>query len=145
MSNETEPETKTAPTEPPASKPKKTAKPKAPKSAKKAAKPKAPKTAKPKTPKSAKKAAKPKEADRVPTGQGAKKIGIDEEKLNTKEKAVLSAVRRAGEIELTELAARSFPNKSKKQGNSWTRNALRRLVREKFVKKSDRGTYKKGG
>ena len=131
---------------------------KAGKGEKKAAKPKAEKkAAKPKKEKApkAKKAAKPKKETKRAyrrhegteedpfTGQSAPRRKLEKEDLNDKEKAVLTAVNRAKEITLEALAGRTQPsNISAAKRNSWTRNALRRLVREKFVKKAGRGLYR---
>jgi outer membrane biosynthesis protein TonB len=115
----------------------------------KSKKPKAEKIAKPKKPKAEKKTS---ERSYVRhegtkedpfTGQKAPKRGLEREQLNAKEKEVLTAVNRAKEVSLADLAERCMPsNISKAKRNSWTRNALRRLVREKFIKHAGRGMYK---
>lgn len=74
-------------------------------------------------------------------GQRGPKIKEDDFEPNDNESAVLSAVRRAGKIVLSDLAERAFPKN--KKANSWTRNALRRLIRARVVKKVGRGEYEK--
>ena len=144
---------------------KKAAAKKAPKKAKKAAKKKAaktkpigarikvikstkPKAAKKAAPKAAKKAAtkaakpaKPSKATK--SGQSAGSIRLECANLNSNEVKVIEAMRAAKQpMTLVEIAKAAFPRKTRAQGNSWVRNAMRRLVRGALVTKVDRGTYK---
>lgn len=62
--------------------------------------------------------------------------------LNGNEQAVLVAAQaNPGALTLGALAFASFPELAPEQASSWTRNALRRLVRSGFVQKLDAGTY----
>lgn len=77
------------------------------------------------------------------SGQGAGQIKLDPANLNTNEMKVLEALRASrSAMTLVEIAKAAFPRKTRAQGNSWVRNALRRLVRGLLVNKVDRGTYK---
>jgi hypothetical protein len=79
------------------------------------------------------------------TGQSAPKTGkVEQDKLNEKEREVLTALRRSGQkLSIGELSERVLSaNNIKAHGTSHVRNSLRRLVREGFVKKPERGTYK---
>lgn len=128
------------------------------KSAKKPKKEKKVKMSKPSKPKAVKekKAPKPKESERSYTrhkgtkddpltGQSAPKLGnLDSRPLNEKEKAIMTALNRSGsELSIATLAERVLSaNNVKEHGTSHVRNSLRRLVRERLVKKTGKGTYK---
>ena len=121
-----------------------------PKKEKKMSKPSKPKAVK------EKKAPKPKESERAYTrhkgtkddpltGQSAPKLGnLDVRPLNEKEKAIMTALNRSGsELSIATLAERVLSqNNLKEHGTSHVRNSLRRLVRERLVKKTGKGTYK---
>jgi hypothetical protein len=69
------------------------------------------------------------------------------EKLNMKEKTLVSALQRlqgpATISEITEMCKFEMQGaEDQKMCNSWTRNSLRRLLREGFIEKVNRGTYK---
>jgi len=77
-------------------------------------------------------------------GQSAPPVGVDEEELNSKERRILQIFRdMSGARTLGELAEGS--GFAKRVGafraKSWTRNSLRRLVREGFLKRLAAGTY----
>ena len=79
------------------------------------------------------------------TGQSAPKLGnLDVRPLNEKEKAIMTALKRSGsELSIATLAERVLSqNNVKEHGTSHVRNSLRRLVRERLVKKTGKGTYK---
>jgi hypothetical protein len=113
----------------------------APKAVKEAKAAKAPK---------AKKAAKEPKVKKAPqSGQSGPALdGLEYDKLNANEKKLVDKL--AAESaesnatlaieELAKVFARSASDS--KQANSWTRNALRRLVRGNFVTKVERGSYK---
>jgi hypothetical protein len=105
------------------------------------------------TTKKAKPAAKKAAAKKAPTkkpaakkaksGQSAGAIALERAGLNTNETKVLEALRTGRKpLTLVEIAKAAFPRKTRAQGNSWVRNALRRLVRGNLVIKVERGTYK---
>lgn len=89
------------------------------------------------------KAPKPAKA-KVPSksGQSAAAISLERSRLNANEEKVLEALRVSrAPLSLVELAKVAFPRKTRAQGNSWVRNAMRRLVRAALVQKVERGTY----
>jgi hypothetical protein len=115
--------------------------------------PKKPRKRKPKSESAPKKEPRPDPT----TGQSGPRIELDpavtrkevdkldmyqRETLSDKERRVFDALK-GGAKTLTELAEVAFSSKSKKQGNSWVRNSLRRLVCARLVKRVDRGTYKR--
>jgi hypothetical protein len=124
--------------------------------AQKTEKPKKKNLAKPKAEKKLKAKAGKKDSDRPyvyhkgtkddpKTGQSAPKTGkVERDKLNEKEREVLTALRRSGQkLSIAELSERVLSqNNIKAHGTSHVRNSLRRLVREGFVKKPERGAYK---
>ena len=90
-------------------------------------------------------AKKPKKAEKKTTKTEPKKFSIDQ--LNEKEELVLATLNGAGSgvrpiITIAELAEQCFKAQGAKQGNSWARNSLRRLVLEGLVEKMDRGKYR---
>lgn len=63
---------------------------------------------------------------------------------NHNEKKVLEALKRAkGPLHLSDLAKRAFGKRrlSKEKANSWARNSIRRAVKFRQVKQTERGTY----
>lgn len=75
------------------------------------------------------------------SGQTAgKPVGLGD--LNANEQAVLLAAHaNGGELPLGALAVAAFPELDTAKANSWTRNALRRLVRSGFIRHAQTGTY----
>lgn len=77
----------------------------------------------------------------MPSGQSAKPKGLTIEQLTDNERRVLDLVGRHEPVSLVLLstlafgivAPHGFRAKSPAQANSWCRNALRRLVSERFV------------
>jgi len=108
---------------------------------------KAPKAAKvPKAKKAAKaKPAKDGEKKKPHTGQsGAAIEDLEYGALNAREKKVVEKLHAEDKNLTIEELSKAFARSAKdeKQANSWTRNALRRLVRGNLVSKIERGVYK---
>lgn len=81
------------------------------------------------------------------TGQSGPPLDVPFEKLNTKECKVIDFLNGKGKgprnpLKIVELAKGCFPRESKKKGNSWTRNSLRRLTCGGWVEKLERGSYR---
>ena len=75
-------------------------------------------------------------------GQSGDYINLTVDKLNANEKKVYEFVlKQGGPTGLSMIWQEVFPSADAKKANSWTRNALRRLVRSKFVNKVDKGIY----
>lgn len=79
------------------------------------------------------------------SGPPLEDLGFDA--LNSKEEKVLNALAGTNQGErkvrpLSELAEDCFSSQGKKKGNSWARNALRRLVRGGWVEKAEAGMYR---
>lgn len=99
------------------------------------------------------KAVKPKEPKEKKTaphsGQSGPALeGLEYEKLNANEKKLIDKLAaestEANAVLTIEDLAKVFSRSATdtKQANSWTRNALRRLIRGNFVTKVERGSYK---
>lgn len=75
--------------------------------------------------------------DRVPQGQGGPRIQLAQDDMNTDELAVMRALIRApkGPVALADLI------KTTRRSSLEVRNALRRLVRGRWVLKAGRGLY----
>lgn len=63
--------------------------------------------------------------------------------LNDKEQAIFDCFCEEPQWTLTDLTNRCFPSGAGTDHTSWTRNSLRRLVRNQAVMKSGRGTYER--
>lgn len=76
------------------------------------------------------------------TGQSGPFIDLTGVRLNSKEEAVLKALREdLSPLSLLALAMIAFPGEDIKVANSWVRNSLRRLVRGRWVARIGEGTY----
>jgi len=122
----------------------------APQTAKKPVKAKAKAKAKTKRPVKAK-AKKPTatKKKKATTGQSGPPVDVPFEKLNDKEREVLSFLNGKGKgprnpLKISDIAGSCWKSKrlSKAQGNSWTRNSLRRLICGGWVEKLERGVYR---
>lgn len=85
--------------------------------------------------------------DKPSSGQSGPSLDLPVEKISAKEMKIVEVLdgEGAGTREIwtiDELAEECFKSKSKKQGNSWVRNSLRRLVRGNVVEKVERGQYR---
>ena len=79
------------------------------------------------------------------TGQSGPEIEKSYDELNANERKVLDCFDPKVEREpksLNDLAGKAFSNKKLAQGNSWVRNAMRKLVCANWTEKTGRGMYR---
>lgn len=77
-------------------------------------------------------------------GQTGPALHLDRDALNAHEVKVLAVLAGGSDQKIANLAKQAFPGKGttgESKGNSMVRNALRRLVRGKLVRKVARGTF----
>lgn len=78
----------------------------------------------------------------VEAGQSGEYINLTIDKLNDNEGKVYDYIlKQGGPAYLSDIWSNVFSGVDSKKANSWTRNALRRLVRSKFVNKIEKGVY----
>lgn len=78
----------------------------------------------------------------VEAGQSGEYINLTLDKLNDNEGKVYDYIlKQGGPTYLSDIWSNVFSGTDSKKANSWTRNALRRLVRSKFVNKIEKGVY----